>query len=69
MNFLLDPGVAIYVALAAALVVWIGIFAFLWRVDRHAQELRRRLDQPRPIDTHDLPQATIEARNRMANNG
>ncbi|HRC76823.1 MAG TPA: CcmD family protein, partial [Kouleothrix sp.] len=42
-NFLLDPGVAIYAALAVALVVWLGIFAFLWRLDQQARELRRRL--------------------------
>ncbi len=67
MNYLLDPGVAIYVALAVALVVWIGIFGFLWRVDRHVQELRRRLNQPRPTESHDLPRATIETRGRMTN--
>ena len=42
-NFLLDPGFAIYAALAVALVVWAGIFAFLWRVDRQAAELRRSI--------------------------
>jgi CcmD family protein len=44
-NFLLDPGIAIYAAMAVALVVWLGIFAFLWRLDRLARELRRKLDQ------------------------
>ena len=61
-NFLLDPGFAIYAALAVALVVWAGIFAFLWRVDRQAAELRRRLDQaPRPEAP--APRATLESRN------
>lgn len=60
-NFLLDPGVAIYAALAVALVVWLGIFAFLWRIDQQARELRRRLDQPaRPAA--DAPRATLEVR-------
>ncbi|KPV49351.1 hypothetical protein SE17_33135 [Kouleothrix aurantiaca] len=61
-NFLLDPGVAIYAALAVALVVWVGIFAFLWRLDRQAQELRRRLDQPARPEAA-APRATLEARN------
>lgn len=62
MNFLLDPGVAIYVALAVALVVWTGVFVFLWRVDRHAQELRRKLDQPPMVEQRDAPRATLESR-------
>ncbi len=61
-NFLLDPGVAIYAALAVALVVWLGIFAFLWRLDRQAQELRRRLDQPARPEAA-APRATLETRN------
>ena len=61
-NFLLDPGIAIYAALAVALVVWLGIFALLWRLDRQARELRRRLDQ-RPRAEAPAPRATLEARN------
>ena len=61
-NFLLEPGVAIYVALAVSLVVWIGVFAFLWRIDRQARELRRQLDQ-RPRAEAPAPRATLEARN------
>ena len=61
-NFLLDPGIAIYAALAVALVVWLGIFTFLWRLDRQACELRRRLDQ-RPRAEAPAPRATLEARN------
>ena len=61
-NFLLDPGFAIYAALAVALVVWIGIFAFLWRVDRQTRELRRRLDQA-PRAEAPAPRATLEVRN------
>ena len=61
-NFLLDPGIAIYAALAVALVVWLGIFTFLWRLDRQARELRRQLDQ-RPRAEVPAPRATLETRN------
>ena len=61
-NFLLDPGIAIYAALAVALVVWLGIFALLWRLDRQARELRRLLDQ-RPRAEAPAPRATLETRN------
>jgi CcmD family protein len=59
MSFLLDPAVAIYMALAVALAVWIGIFAFLWRIDRATRELRRRLDQEAPPESP-APRATLE---------
>jgi CcmD family protein len=61
-NFLLDPGIAIYAALAVALVVWLGIFIFLWRLDRQARELRRQLEQ-RPRVEPPAPRATLETRN------
>jgi CcmD family protein len=61
-NFLLEPGFAIYAALAVALAVWIGIFAFLWRIDRQTRELRRRLDQAPPAEAP-APRATLEPRN------
>ncbi|MBK9711985.1 MAG: CcmD family protein [Kouleothrix sp.] len=62
-NFLLDPGVAIYATMAVALVVWLGIFAFLWRIDRQARELRRKLDaELRPEAS--APRATLEPRSR-----
>ncbi len=60
-NFLLDPGIAIYAALAVALVVWVGIFAFLWRIDRQTRELRRRLDLA-PRAEAPAPRATLEVR-------
>jgi CcmD family protein len=67
-NFLLDAGFAIYAALAVALVVWIGIFTFLWRLDRQTRELRRRLEQAPPAEAP-APRATLEVRNpRMATN-
>jgi CcmD family protein len=60
-NFLLDPAFAIYAAMAVALVVWLGIFTFLWRLDRQARELRRKLDAaPRPEVP--APRATVEKR-------
>jgi CcmD family protein len=61
-NFLLDPAIAIYAALSVALVVWLGIFALLWRLDRQARELRRMLDQ-RPRAEAPAPRATLETRN------
>jgi CcmD family protein len=64
MNFLLDPAVAIYVAMAVVLVVWLGIFAFLWRIDRQARELRRRLDEE-PAAVQPAPRATLETRVRQ----
>ncbi|RME25193.1 MAG: CcmD family protein [Candidatus Zixiibacteriota bacterium] len=30
-----------YVALAVTLVVWIGLFVFLWRLDRKVKELEK----------------------------
>ena len=61
-NFLLEPGIAIYAAMAVALVVWLGIFAFLWRLDRQARELRRQLDAAPEAETP-APRATLERRN------
>ena len=62
MDFLLEPGLAIYLALAVALVVWIGIFAFLWRLDRQTRALRERLDAE-PRAEAPTPRATLEVRN------
>jgi CcmD family protein len=60
-DFLQDSGVAIYVALAVALAVWLGIFAFLWRLDRQVRELRRKLEQA-PRAEQPAPRATLETR-------
>ena len=60
-SFLLEPGIAIYAAMAVALVVWIGLFAFLWRLDRQARELRARLEE-RPRAEPSAPRATLESR-------
>jgi CcmD family protein len=59
MNIVLEAGVAIYVALAVALSVWLGIFIYLWRLDAQARELRRKLDsQPTP-ERAATPSATL----------
>lgn len=59
MNGLLEAGVAIYVALAVALSVWVGIFLYLWRIDAQARELRRRLDQQPDAEQPNTPTATL----------
>ncbi|GAB4216148.1 MAG: hypothetical protein OHK0022_56930 [Roseiflexaceae bacterium] len=53
----------IYVALAVTLVVWLGIFALLWRLDRQARELRRRLEETPRTEQQASPRVTLEARN------
>ena len=58
-DFRRDPAFAIYAALAVALAVWLGIFIFLWRLDRQARELRRMLDEA-PRADQPTPRATIE---------
>jgi len=61
MNTFLDAGIAIYVALAVALAVWLGIFAYLWRLDAQARELRRRLDSQSERVEQPAPTATLRA--------
>ena len=61
MNTFLDAGVAIYVALAVALSVWIGIFVYLWRLDAQARELRRRLDAAPERTEQAAPTATLRS--------
>ncbi|HMO56540.1 MAG TPA: CcmD family protein [Roseiflexaceae bacterium] len=62
MNFLLEPGIAIYMAMLVALAVWMGIFVFLWRLDRQAREIRRRLDQQADPIEPVAPRIVIETR-------
>jgi CcmD family protein len=60
MTGLLDAGVAVYVAMAVALSVWIGIFIYLWRIDAQARALRdelRREQQRAPEPA--APRATV----------
>lgn len=62
MNVLSDPGIAIYVSLAVALAVWVGVFAYLWRLDAATKDLRRRLERQPEQDTIPIPKATLERR-------
>lgn len=64
MNVVLEAGVAIYVAMAVALSVWIGIFVYLWRIDAQARELRRRLDSQPQREAAPAPSATLRAQPR-----
>ena len=41
MNGITDPTAALYIAAAVAVIVWLGIFAYLWRIDVQARALRR----------------------------
>jgi CcmD family protein len=59
MSIVLEAGIAIYVALAVALSVWIGIFVYLWRLDAQARELRRRLDSQPAQKATAAPTATL----------
>lgn len=61
MDFLANPSVAIYTAMAVALVVWVAIFAYLWRLDAQARELLRKIDQA-PREDANAPRATLEPR-------
>lgn len=62
MNFLLDPALAIYIAMVVALVVWVGVFIFLMRVDAQARDLRKKLDQLPATERRSAPQASLETR-------
>ncbi len=61
MQVILDAGVAIYIAMAVALVVWVGIFVYLLRLDAHAKELSRLLAHVQ-TNGEQLPQASVEHR-------
>ena len=37
MQVVLDAGVAIYIAMSVALVVWLGVFIYLLRIDAQAK--------------------------------
>jgi CcmD family protein len=61
MNTMLDAGVAIYVAMAVALSVWIGIFVYLWRIDSQARALKKELERERQGGAAErpAPRATV----------
>lgn len=60
-DFLSNPSVAIYTAMAVALVVWLTIFVYLWRLDAQARELTRKIEQA-PREEAAVPHATLETR-------
>jgi CcmD family protein len=68
MTLLENPEVAMYISLAVALAVWIGIFIYLWRLDALARDLRQKLDREQtersPAST---PTATLERRTPTEN--
>lgn len=69
MNGVLEAGTAIYVALAVALSVWIGIFLYLWRIDAQARALKRELERDRQHTAHDgasgVPRASVTRMSRV----
>lgn len=46
-GLLVDETTALYVVMAVALVVWLGIFAYLWALDRKVRSLERDLKRRR----------------------
>jgi hypothetical protein len=60
MQVLLDAGVAIYIAMAVALVVWLGVFWYLMRIDAEAKELKRLVLAMREHAQPPTPRVTIE---------
>lgn len=63
---ILEAGIAIYVAMAVALSVWIGLFVYLWRIDAQARELRRKLDSQPQREQASVPTATLRVQQRPA---
>lgn len=45
MNTLTDPGLALYVSAAVTVIVWLGIWWYLWRIDSQARALRTSLQE------------------------
>ena len=42
-SLLVNETTALYIVMAVALVVWVGIFAYLWFLDRRVRVLERDL--------------------------
>lgn len=62
MNIALEAGIAIYVAMAVTLSVWIGIFIYLWRIDAQARALKKELERERQggaAERRPAPRATV----------
>ena len=62
MQVVLDAGVAIYIAMSVALVVWLGVFIYLLRIDAHAKELKRLVLATNQESTAATPRVTVEHR-------
>ncbi len=62
MQVVLDAGVAIYIAMSVALVVWLGVFIYLLRIDAQAKELKRLVLASHQESTPATPRATVEHR-------
>ncbi|NBU65074.1 MAG: hypothetical protein EBS29_11330 [Chloroflexia bacterium] len=60
MTTLLDAGVAIYVAMTTALIVWIGVFLFLLRIDHATQDVARQLNERTTPTDMPQPRASIQ---------
>lgn len=43
-GLLVDQATALFIVMAVALVVWLGIFAYLWRLDRRVRDLEQALE-------------------------
>lgn len=63
MNILFEPDIAKYVAVAVALASWIGLFIWLWQLDRRVRMLRHRLGKlpPGTGTTEPTRRATLHA--------
>ncbi|MEI8165602.1 MAG: hypothetical protein WCG26_04465 [Chloroflexales bacterium] len=62
MNTFLEAGVAMYIALAVALAVWIGLFIYLWRIDGVARALKQALERETArakVERPATPRATV----------
>ncbi|MEM8529923.1 MAG: hypothetical protein AAGF95_03720 [Chloroflexota bacterium] len=63
MDWLFEANAALYVALFVTLLLWIGLFAYLWRVDGRSQEIQRHLDSLPAVDQEvPVSRATLEVR-------
>jgi len=66
MSAPLEAGIAIYVAMAVALSVWIGVFVYLWRIDAQARALRKQLEREHREERPAAPPAVSLTRVREA---
>jgi hypothetical protein len=57
-----NPAIALYVATGVALVVMIGFFVYLWRLDSNVRSLHRALDRQEQNAPADVLSAAIENR-------